>query len=196
MDRVKSYMEMLEHVRERSVRMGIPAIDYEDGLILYSLASTLPRVSRCPTVFEAGSGIGYSTLWIAFALSEVSGCGRIIATEYSSDRFSVLREVIGEFNLDRFVETIQGDSVEVVGSMDPESIDMVFLDIEKSRYIEFFEAAEKRIRPGGVLAAHNIYAPDPIAGRGFVEHVASRYRDRWRISVAPTGAGMAIAVKL
>lgn len=169
----------------------IPCIDREDGQILFALASVVAAGKAEPLAVDAGSGVGYSTLWIVEGFRQGCGRGRVIAMDRGRDNLNAMEEIYREAGLDSFVEPLEGDAVALLKGIH-RPIDLIFVDIEKHRYIELFEVVEHRIVPGGFLAAHNIYAPDPEEGSRFVQHLRKR---GWKLSVAPTRAGMAIAVR-
>ena len=193
-DDIRSYMVYLEELRARSIELGIPAIDPEDGYVLHTLTLTLRNLDECPIVFEAGSGIGYSTLWIATALKQISSCGAIIASEYDPEKLDILINTFKKLKLENTIIPKQGDSVKIAETIDRE-LDMVFIDIEKHRYIEFFEIIKDKVKVGGIVTAHNIYKPDPDAGRRYIDHLR-KYSKQWIVSTIPTNAGLNIAIKI
>ena len=61
---------------------GVSRIDFEDGLVLYSVLFTHLSGASGAKVLDLGSAMGYSTLWISKALEEAcSGQCDVIAVE-------------------------------------------------------------------------------------------------------------------
>jgi predicted O-methyltransferase YrrM len=82
---------------------------------------------------------------------------------------------------------------------------MIFVDAEKEGYPNYLEWSLDNLRPGGVLAAHNVFRhgaivdlknidPSTEAIRSFNHRLATE--SRLISTVFPAGDGMAIAVKL
>ncbi len=185
-------LRILEGVYEESLRAGIPSIEFEDGVALYSAAYTLLRGRSGALVIDAGAGIGYSTLWLAAAMMDAcSGPCRLVAVEAYTPYVDKLRA-----NLERVareagglvrVEAVAGDALEYVERLPPESIDMVFVDVDKELYTDMLRLLRSRLKRGGLAAFHNAYAPPPPPS--FYEEL----RRGWNYTVVPTRLGIALA---
>lgn len=185
------FFKTLERLERECRFRRIPCIDREDGQILFALSSIVAARASEPLAVDAGCGVGYSTLWIVEGLRQGCGCGRVIAIDRSRDNLTLMESIYREAGLEGYVEPLAGDAVEILRGIS-KPIYMIFIDIEKHRYIELFEAVKQNIVAGGFVAAHNMYKPDPVEGLRFVKHLRER---GWRLSVAPTPAGTAIATK-
>ncbi len=156
-------------------------------MILYTLALASAARFGGATVFEAGSGIGYSTAWLLLGI-EHGGGGLVYAVERSPDRAAMLVKAIKRLKLERRLRLLVGDAVEAAQQAD-ERFHMVFMDLEKSRYVELFKAVEGKVVEGGFVVAHNAWmAP------GYVQYV--KRRDGWITSVVPSSEGLVVSVKV
>ncbi len=186
---IQSLSGLMEELKKESLRIGIPAIDVEDGVILASYAHSV-QASGGRIFIDAGAGIGYSTLWIISALRWCSGC-KIIAIEYYRNRALKLEEkladVAGEIGLE--LEVVTGDAVEILRTV--EVIDYAFVDVEKNQYNDVMDILEDKMPRGGVALFHNAYFPPPP--QSFFDRI-NRSR-LWNSVVYPTSAGMLAAVK-
>jgi predicted O-methyltransferase YrrM len=207
-DQISSYIndlfvdedDHLRHVREESVRLGLPPISIkpEEGRFLQFL------VMACGArrAIEVGVLGGYSGIWIARALPPG---GMLFSLEKESDRAQIARQ---HFNLagvaDR-VEVQVGDAHALLENLKPAGpFDFMFIDAEKEGYSDYFEWAIENLRPGGVIAAHNAFRKGSVAGqvpddefseimRRFNKRVAA---DRRVLStIFPAGDGTVLAVK-
>ncbi len=132
---------------ERRVNKGyfFPIIGPVKGELLY--AFTL--LARPRLVLELGTGIGYSGLQIARALEPGS---RIVTVDEDQENARVA--------LANFRKAGLEDVITVVVERDTYEYDMIFMDIEKSRYLDLLESCILRLRPGGVLITDNALRPE------------------------------------
>lgn len=184
------FAEEMEAVRRRSLELGIPSIDPQDGLILYTAALLSSSLAEDAVLVDAGAGIGYSSLWIARGVRDAgcSGC-RLYAVEWDPELARLARETLGQHPWAQgIVEVVEGDAVELIARM--RSVALAFVDVEKSLYPETVKLLSTRLVPGGVALWHNAFYPAPP--RRFYELLDSSPL-RW--GIAPTPAGMVVAVK-
>jgi len=188
---LENIIRVLEELRRKSLELGIPAIDPEDGMILQAIAFVTAATGGNVAV-DAGAGIGYSTLWIILGLE--NGCrGKctLKAIEYDDNRASILKEKVMEMNLKRVkVEVLVGEALDILERMPPESIDFAFIDIEKDQYPQALELLKTRLKRGRPALFHNAYYPPPP--RAFFERVREI---TWNSTIIPTGPGMLIAIR-
>jgi predicted O-methyltransferase YrrM len=183
--------EMEAQARQRSIPIVGPAV----GRLLYQLA----RMVNARTVFEAGSAIGYSTIWWARAVGEG---GRVVYTD--SDRKNA-DEARGYFQragvLDR-VDIRIGDALEVLSEQRPASYDIIFNDVDKEDYPRVFKLAVPRVRPGGLFVTDNVLwsgrvvDPPDDPSRAIVEFNRLLYGSKEMFTtIIPLRDGVAVAMK-
>ena len=116
---------------------------------------------RPETILELGSSNGVSTLYFASALRRL-GRGKVIATELRAEKCEALRRHVAHAGLEAFVEVWQGDVFETVGRV-AQPVDLAFIDIWASAYLDIFRRIEPLLRPGSVVLADNMFtAPDEV----------------------------------
>lgn len=135
--------EMDAHAEER----GFPNV----GPAVGGWLSLLVRMTGATSVFEFGSGFGYSAYWFA---RELPSDGEVVLTDLDSDNLEQAREYLDRGGyLDR--ATIEeGDAIETVTQYDG-PFDVVLIDNEKHRYREAFEAVREKVPSGGLVVADN-----------------------------------------
>ena len=126
----------------------VPIVGPACARVLYQLA----RLIDARRVFEMGSAIGYSTIWLARA---VGSDGVVYYTD--SDPANVRR---AEANLRRAgvldrVRLLAGDALQMLKSTQGE-FDLIFNDVDKTQYPEVFRLAIPRLRLGGLLITDNV----------------------------------------
>ena len=189
--------DALRQVREMIPKKGLPEIMVrpEEGRFLQWLA----RAAGARRAVEIGTLGGYSGIWIARGLV---GDGKLLTIEMSARHAEVAREHFQLAGVSARVEIQVGDAHQLLPKM-PGPFDFVFVDAEKSGYPAYLEWAAKSLRPGGVLAAHNVFRhgaivdgidENTVAMRAFLRALADD--SRWLATVYPGGDGMAVAVRV
>jgi predicted O-methyltransferase YrrM len=104
-------------------------------------------------VLEIGPSNGYSGIWIALGLSETGG--RLITLEIDERRHSLAVRNFKAAGLEAIVEARRCDALEEIPKIDG-PLDMVFIDAWKPDYVRYLDLALPKLRPGGVIIAHNV----------------------------------------
>ncbi|HEY7679777.1 MAG TPA: O-methyltransferase [Terriglobia bacterium] len=191
-DAVQAEMEAL--AGERSIPIIGPVV----GRFLYQLV----RLTHAKRVFERGSAIGYSTIWIARAAGEG-------ATVYYSDgdpaNARLAEDFIRRAGVRDRVQILTGNALDLLDQT-PGMFDIIFCDIDKEQYPQAFHKAVPRIRKGGLLLADNVlwsgrvtYPPrkQDAATRGIVEFDRLIYSSPDLFpTILPVRDGFAVCEKL
>ncbi|MCS7185189.1 MAG: class I SAM-dependent methyltransferase, partial [bacterium] len=98
--------------------------------------------------FEIGSGFGYSALWFLEA-----GC-KVYLSEYAEENLKIAKKYIEKSGHIKKAVFIKGDGIQNLKKLKIQP-DIVFIDCEKSRYIEAFDVADKKLNKRGVIIADN-----------------------------------------
>ena len=102
-------------------------------------------------VVEVGTGLGFSTLFLAHACKE-AGC-RLVAIEVRDDRARRVEKELSDLGLLNHVEFVVGDAKSVdLGLRD---VVMAFIDGAKSEYHAYLESIERFLAPRALVVAHN-----------------------------------------
>jgi len=187
--------ELLYEVERASDEEFIPRIGRDDCAALFAVVFYYTSRKRTNVlVLDGGAGIGYSTLWLYYALESscVSGC-RLVAVEVRRERAERLRKLLYGRLKPRSVnvEVVHGDFVEFVKSLQSNSVDIAFVDITKHQYLEAFRALRNKIVSGGVAAFHNAYMAEKVVQAIVLE--ASE--EGWTSTVIPTEERILLVVK-
>ena len=129
-------------------------VSTNDGRLLRMLAEAI----GAKYVVEIGTSTGESATWIALALRSTGG--KLFTHELDPRRAKVARENFKMAGVDDLITVIEGDAHETV-KQHKEPIDILFLDADKSGYIDYLEKLAPLIRPGGLIIAHNMRYPKP-----------------------------------
>ena len=114
------------------------------------MASCMIRPGR---ILEIGTFTGYSALCLAKGLTDD---GKLHTIELREKDAATVR---GYFARSEFSEKIilhTGDAKKIIPLID-ESFDLVFIDADKSGYIEYFNLVFSKVRKNGFIFADNIF---------------------------------------
>ncbi len=112
------------------------------------------------SVLELGTSIGYSTIWIADALSQTahpSTSSRQVHTiEHSLNKIPVAQKYFQESGLDSFITLHQGNILDILEQFpSDQTFDFVFMDADRGHYHEYFPRIKKHLREGAIIVADN-----------------------------------------
>jgi caffeoyl-CoA O-methyltransferase len=133
---------------QRGGMMNVPA---EGGRTLRLLAEAV----GAKNVVEIGTSNGYSGIWQCLALQATGG--KLTTFEIDAQRAALARENFKKAGVENLVTLVEGDAHEKVAQVQG-PVDMVFIDADKEGYIDYFNKLLPKVRPGGLLVAHNINA--------------------------------------
>ena len=126
----------------------VPIIGPACGRLLYQLA----RLVRARRVFEMGSAIGYSTLWLARAVGPE---GRVFYTDGDPANARRAEGYLGSAGVLGRVRVLVGDALHLLDSTEGQ-FDLIFNDVDKTQYPDAFRRAVSRVRVGGLFVTDNV----------------------------------------
>jgi predicted O-methyltransferase YrrM len=147
-EREKKIVAILEDM-DRTQRRGSMSVPANDGRLLRVLAES----TGAKQVVELGTSIGYSGLWFCLALERTDG--KLTTFEIDEGRAAMARANFKRAEVESRVKLILGDAHEKVLSVEG-PVDIVFLDADKEGYLDYLEKLLPRLRPGGLVIAHNM----------------------------------------
>lgn len=150
--------ETQEWIGRELERRGFPAIQVSpmEGRLLALLA----RVADATRLLEVGTLGGYSALWLLSLLPEDA---RLVTVEREPAHADLAREAFRRAGVADRVELIVGEAREaleelaVEGGRGEQGFDLAFLDADKRSYPVYLERMKTLLRPGGLLAADNVF---------------------------------------
>jgi len=144
-----------------SAEGGLPAIQVSPAL--GKLLHILAKVRGAKTILEIGTLGGYSTIWLARALSPG---GRLITLEADPKHAEVARANIARAGLAGIVELRLGKALDVLPRLAAEKrgpFDLVFIDADKATTPEYFAWALRLCRAGSLIIADNVVRKGALA---------------------------------
>jgi len=186
--------EMEAQAKQRDIPIVGPAV----ARMLYLLA----QISGSKRIFEAGSAIGYSTIWWALAVGEG---GRVTYTDGNLKNAEEARGYFEKAQVARRIDVRVGDALEILSEEKPGSLDIIFNDVDKEDYPRVFKLAVPRLKPGGLFITDNVLWSGKVADRKNSEPTTRAIQEFNRLlysskelfaSIIPLRDGVAVARKL
>lgn len=205
-DKVQEYLSSLVPPREAEMvemekyaeKNSFPIIGPVCGHYCYQLA----RMINARSVFELGSGYGYSTAWFAKAIRE-NGGGVVHHTVWDE---KLSKRAAGHLSRLGSVDLVRFHVAEAVESLRQESgpFDIIFNDIDKDAYPASLPVITQKLRHGGILIIDNMLwhgrifdrkdaSPATEGVRAFTREISND--GDWIVSLTPMRDGMIIAFK-
>ena len=179
-----------------AARTDFPIIGPAAGHFCYLVA----RLIGARTVFELGSGFGYSTAWFARAVLE-NGGGEVHHTVWDAGLSARARRHLAVLGFEGLVRFHEGEAVTTL-AIQPGPFDLLFCDIDKAGYPAALPVMKSRLRSGGVLLADNLLWSGRVfdesdwseATEGVREFTRQVTADPdWTASVVPIRDGLLVA---
>src|SRR4051812_7210141 len=186
--------EMEAQAKQRDIPIVGPAV----ARFLYLQA----QISGAKRVFEAGSAIGYSTIWWAMAVGEG---GRVTYTDGNPKNAEEAKGYFQKAGVAARIDVRVGDALEILSEEKPGSIDIIFNDVDKEDYPRVFKLAVPRLNSGGLFITDNVLWSGRVADPKNSEPTTKAIREfndllygskELFASIIPLRDGVAVARKL
>lgn len=192
---------LFEKIEKECEKDYIPLVEPEVGQFLQVLLG----IKQAKRILELGTGIGYSTLWLALAPGGEER--RITTIEIDKERYERACHYFRQAGVESFITPLLGDANEVIPHLEG-TFDFIFVDAAKGQYPEFFHKVWPFLEPGGVLVLDNILLNGWVIDMYWPERrkktMVCRLRDLLETlkehpglstTVLPLGDGVAVSVK-
>jgi predicted O-methyltransferase YrrM len=138
--------DVILEMEELAEKLNFPIVDRIVGKFLYFIT----KIKNPSLIVEIGSGFGYSAYWFAKGLKD----GMVVLTDYKEENLNLAEEFFKKGNLlDKAVFRL-GDGIEIAREYN--NIDILFLDLEKARYLDAVKGLEMNLASDGIIIADNV----------------------------------------
>ncbi|HXM99917.1 MAG TPA: O-methyltransferase [Candidatus Dormibacteraeota bacterium] len=138
---------VLSEIEEYAEAQNIPIIGPAVGRLL----ALLVQISGAARIFEMGSAIGYSTIWLARA---AGAKGKVFYTDGDPEKAKRARGYFERAGVAKRIEMQTGDAIALLKKA-PGTFDIIFNDIDKHQYPAAMRAAIPKLRRGGLFITDN-----------------------------------------
>lgn len=203
---VNNYLDRLVPERSEELRLmeayaektHFPIIGPVCGYLCYQIA----RMVGAHSVFEMGSGYGYSTAWFARAVME-NGGGKVHHVVWDERLSKDARQHLEKLGYASLMEYHVAEAIETLSQMTG-PFDLIFNDIDKECYPESLPLIREKLRPGGVLLVDNLLWHGQVLDGGDDDPSTEGVREltrllttdpHWISSIIPIRDGLLIAYR-
>jgi len=178
--------KILRKIEKKAHNEFLPIVGPEKGQVL----AEEDRKAKPKRVLEVGTLIGYSAILMGKKLDKTA---HVITIEIHADEAKAAEENIREAETPPKVEVITGDAIKVIPQLKG-VFDFVFIDAEKTEYLDYLQLAENKLRKSTVIVADNagIFAKQMVNYLDYVRN-SGKYSSKY----VPVGVdGLEVTVKL
>jgi predicted O-methyltransferase YrrM len=162
---------VLREIEEMGKKSFIPSIGPVNGKILAEIV----RKHKPRKILEVGSLYGYSAILIA---KNAPARAEITTVEKNPEHARITEQNVERAKLEDQIKVIKGDAMEILPKL-PGPFDLVFLDAEKTQYLDYLKAVEDKLHQGSVVVADDVGVfQDQVQNYLHYVRNTGRYRSR------------------
>ncbi len=139
---------LLLDLEKEAEREEIPIV----GPVVGELLHVLTKATQAERILELGTATGYSTIFLARALSS---SGRLVTVENDPDMAARAKANFEKAGLVRQIDIVVGEAEDKLAEM-ADVFDFIFLDIDKEYYAALLNHCHRLLKLGGLLVADNV----------------------------------------
>jgi predicted O-methyltransferase YrrM len=114
--------------------------------------SMLSKMIKPNDVLEIGTYTGYSALCFAEGLAEN---GHIVTIDKNEELEDLVNEYVEKSGYKDQIKCVIGDAMEIIPGLKRE-FDIVFIDADKSNYLNYYNMVIDKVRKGGYIIVDNV----------------------------------------
>jgi predicted O-methyltransferase YrrM len=122
------------------------------GRLQGRLLSMLSHLVQPEHILEIGTYTGYSALCLAEGLQQT---GKIITIDCNEDLTYFTQDVFAKSEYATQIDFRIGNALEIIPTLQ-ENFDLVFIDADKSNYLNYYNLVLPKVRKGGLIIADNV----------------------------------------
>jgi len=161
---------VVTEIEDYAAQNRVPII----GPAVARLLTLFVQASGAKRIFEMGSAIGYSTIWLARAAGPK---GKVTYTDGDPEKARRAKDYFRRAGVAKSIDVRVGDALELL-KKSPGTFDLIFNDIDKRQYPAALRVALPKLRRGGLFITDNTLwsgkaarpaAPDDLDTQGIQE---------------------------
>jgi caffeoyl-CoA O-methyltransferase len=161
---------VVSEIEDYAAQHDVPII----GPAVARLLSLFVQISGAKRIFEMGSAIGYSTIWLARAAGPK---GKVIYTDGDPEKARRAKDYFRRAGVVKRIDVRVGNAHEQLRKT-PGKFEMIFNDVSKDQYPDSLRVALPKLRRGGLFISDNTLwsgkaarpaAPDDMDTQGIQE---------------------------
>ncbi|WP_296113718.1 O-methyltransferase [uncultured Anaerococcus sp.] len=183
-------------IRKYAMENNVPIMNSQTKELIISIL----KILKPKKILEIGTAIGYSAL----CFEKYTGA-EITTIELDENTATIARRNFEKYNVN--VNLINGDAMKALRNLN-QGFDFVFIDANKSRYLDYFKMTSKLINKDGIIIADNVLFRGEVCNDEIMEKRKNTLVKRLRnflayitdledftSSVIPIGDGLTLSVR-
>jgi len=191
----------IQSILEKSRKINVPS---EDRMLAITketgeLFNMILRLKNAKNMLEVGMSTGYSTIWCAEAISELSG--KIITIEQNPSKIKRAKENFQKAGVTETITIKKGLAIQILTELNlqhryKDFFDFVLIDADKENVIKYFDLIFPMVSVGGVIVTDNMLYPEKFREdmKKFSDYL--KENPKLRTITSPIGNGEEITIKL
>lgn len=114
--------------------------------------SMLSKMIKPKNILEIGTYTGYSAICLAEGLAEN---GKLITIDINEELETFAKSFFEKAGISSKVEMKIGNAIDIIPTLS-EEFDIVFIDADKTNYLNYYNQVFNKVKPGGYLIADNV----------------------------------------
>ena len=139
--------------------------------------SLLSKLISPKYILELGTYTGYSALCLAEGLQDQ---GSLHTIDINEELYEMQRRYFDRSPYAGQIHQHVGDAIEIIPTLDL-TFDLVFIDAEKSEYLNYLEVVIEKTKPGSVILSDNVLwsgkVTEPVAAKDKATRTLQKYND-------------------
>lgn len=111
-------------------------------------------------ILEIGTFTGYATLCLARGLAPG---GKLTTLDINAELEGMVRDFFAQSGISSRIEYRIGNALDIIPQLE-ERFDMVFIDADKTNYINYYQMVVDKVNPGGIILADNALWSGKVLG--------------------------------
>lgn len=183
-------------IRKYAKENNVPIMNSQTKELIISIL----QIKKPKTILELGTAIGYSSLCFnKYTNAEIT------TIELDERTASIAKENFKKYNAN--VNLINDDAMKALRNIN-QGFDFIFIDANKSRYLDYFKMTSKLLNKGGIIIADNVLFRGEVCNDSIMEKrkntLVKRLRnylayvtdlEEFTTSVIPIGDGLTLSVR-
>lgn len=192
---------LLQEMEELAYKENVPIIEQPSIHFIRSLLQYKGSINR---ILEIGTAIGYSSIWLAKAVSNAV----VDTIERDEQRYSQALHFIEKAGLSQRINVHFGDATTYAEKLQNQTYDVLFIDAAKGQYKTFFEQYIPHLAQDGIVITDNVFFHGEVVNehienkriRSMVKKIKEynqwlQQHPHFETSFIPVGDGLALSIR-
>jgi len=112
----------------------------------------ISRMVRPTRILEIGTYTGYSAICLVKGLQKG---GELVTIDLNDELSEISHSYFIQAGVAHLINPLNGDALKLIPEIQG-TFDLVFIDGEKTEYVDYYQAVIEKVRPGGYILADNV----------------------------------------